>query len=155
MFTSIIERPREVLIIEAINVTAQNLTVEWQKPFDGYNTITHYSIHLAKDCNEKDAVDRTVNVNDSKRTLLKDLIPFSCYSIDIQAFNALGGSDRSLPVKLTTKLSGKSIADIFSCLAILCYSFVKLLELLGTFLSPSCLPHKSKSLGRNQANQME
>ena len=119
-----------MLTIDTINITAQNLTVEWQKPFDGFNAITYYSIHLTRDCNGKDDVDRTVNVNDSKPTLLKDLTPFTCYSIDIQAFNALGGSKRTLPVNVTTKPSSKPTAAVSSCLVILCYSFVKLLELL-------------------------
>jgi hypothetical protein len=99
------ERPHEVLNVVIINVTSLNFTVRWQKPFDGYNTITSYSIHITNDCNERYGEKRTLNVNDVEETLLKNLMPFTCYSIDVQAFNSLGGSDRSRPVNVTTKPS--------------------------------------------------
>ena len=92
--------------VSTLNVTARNLTVQWQRPFDGYNTLTHYSIHLLKNCDETDELGITVDVTEHRRIVLGNLVPFTWYCIDIQAFNALGGSERTMPVRLKTRAAG-------------------------------------------------
>ena len=153
------ERPHPVKLVNTSNVTARNLIVEWRKPFDGYNTISHYSIHLIENCNETGEVDRTVNVFEPYPTPLsstvKDLRPYTSYCMDIQAFNDLGGSDRVLPVTLNTKAAGSFTVVRFNCNSYLYTLFVKLPDLLWTFLLPRCLQQQFLSLGLSQNNQME
>ena len=48
----------------------------------------------------------TENVTEPHPILVNDLTPFSDYCISIQAFNALGGSNRASLVKVKTKAAG-------------------------------------------------